>query len=259
MQVFVSWSGDHSRRVAEVLREWLPTVIQALKPWVSAEDIQKGQQWFATIQESLAAASGMGIFCLTPENLSAPWISFEAGVIAGRDQSMVATFLHGLAPDALRPPLSLFQATNAGHREDVLKLLTSINKRLPEPLPEKLLAKAFDANWNQLEAELAKIEINRHALPPAKPPVDAVLAEVLATLRRLEKAQIDAARRNDVRWRRPPNPASDSPSIQDQFKVFFTSDGDAQKNLLYEILMKNSKSVAPPEGDVGKDKGIGEE
>jgi len=32
VRIFLSWSGTRSKHVAEALREWFPTVIQALEP-----------------------------------------------------------------------------------------------------------------------------------------------------------------------------------------------------------------------------------
>jgi hypothetical protein len=45
MQVFISWHGDVSRKVAEALREWLPQVIQGLDVFMSKKDIQKDEVW----------------------------------------------------------------------------------------------------------------------------------------------------------------------------------------------------------------------
>jgi hypothetical protein len=81
MKVFISWSGERSRAVAEALWEWLPNVIQTVNPWVSLADIEKGARWSTEIASQLETCC-VGLICLTPENLSAPWLLFEAGAIS---------------------------------------------------------------------------------------------------------------------------------------------------------------------------------
>ncbi len=49
MKLFISWSGARSEYIAEVLREWLPNVIQAVCPWMSASDIDKGSRWSSNL------------------------------------------------------------------------------------------------------------------------------------------------------------------------------------------------------------------
>jgi hypothetical protein len=81
MNVFISWSGPASLAVAKALKEWLPTVIQAAEPWVSDVDIASGARWSPEVSKQLEAAK-FGIICLTPGNMDAPWVLFEAGAIS---------------------------------------------------------------------------------------------------------------------------------------------------------------------------------
>src|SRR5664279_2432056 len=100
MKVFISWSGDASQRVAKALRDWLPQVINAIEPFMSSEDIEKGTRGLAAIASELEATS-CGIICLTPKNFQKPWVNFEAGAISRSvGTSHVIPFLHGLPNSA---------------------------------------------------------------------------------------------------------------------------------------------------------------
>ena len=93
MKVFISWSGEISHKVAMALHRWLPSVIQALEPYISSEDIAKGTRGIADISEALEHSS-FGILCLTKDNIYAPWLIFEAGALSKSvKQGRVAPFL----------------------------------------------------------------------------------------------------------------------------------------------------------------------
>lgn len=71
--VFISWSGDRSARAAKAIAKLLPDFVPAAKPWLSISSIDKGVRWREATAVALESANA-GIFCLTPENLTAPWL-----------------------------------------------------------------------------------------------------------------------------------------------------------------------------------------
>src|SRR5580700_539848 len=100
MKVFITWSGDTSKAIAVAPREFIPTVVQSVEAFMSASDIEKGSKWQGEISRELDAAT-VGIICLTPENLTAPWVLFEAGALskkATESGARVCTYLHGVSP-----------------------------------------------------------------------------------------------------------------------------------------------------------------
>lgn len=111
MKVFISWSGDKSREVGELLNEWLQCVLQAVTPWISTQDIGKGSLWNSEINTQLETVSS-GILCLTQENKEKPWILFEAGSLAkGLSENRIYTFLIDLQSQDVIPPLTQFNHT----------------------------------------------------------------------------------------------------------------------------------------------------
>lgn len=93
MKIFISWSGSMSQAIAEALHDWLPRVIQAVQPWLSSTNIDKGARWSDDIAAQLEETK-FGLICLTRENLEAPWILFEAGALSKTlDRTYVCPYL----------------------------------------------------------------------------------------------------------------------------------------------------------------------
>ena len=47
--VFISWSGARSKLIADTLYEWLPMVVQSVKPWMSSHSIDKGSRGVTSV------------------------------------------------------------------------------------------------------------------------------------------------------------------------------------------------------------------
>ncbi|HEX8391686.1 MAG TPA: hypothetical protein VF665_04935 [Longimicrobium sp.] len=126
MKVFLSWSGTISHGVALAFREWLPLVIQSVQPYVSSEDIDKGARWSSDIAAELAEST-YGILFVTPENIEAPWLNFEAGALSKAvDKAFVTPFLFGVKRSDVKGRIVQFQSA-IYERADVWKMLQSIN------------------------------------------------------------------------------------------------------------------------------------
>jgi hypothetical protein len=157
MKVFVSWSGKRSRLYAEKLVEWLPRVINALKPWMSDKDIGAGIPWFEKIGKTLAS-NKIGLICVTPENMDAPWLTFEAGALSKAFKAArVCPILFGLDPAELTGPLSQFQSTKF-EEKSMRKLLNDLNDlRGSSKLDKEILEDTFNLRWPQLKKTIEKL------------------------------------------------------------------------------------------------------
>ncbi|HDX9533052.1 TPA: toll/interleukin-1 receptor domain-containing protein [Bacillus thuringiensis] len=169
MKVFLSWSGEVSRNVALIFRDWLPSVLQSVKPYVSSEDIDKGTRWSSDIAGELND-SNYGIIVVTKENIIAPWINFEAGALSKQiDKSNVSPFLFNLKRSEVAGPILQFQST-IYTKDDMKKLMNSINGACQsEALEQSRLDKVFEVWWPSLKKALDEIEV-----PMQEQPVEAI-------------------------------------------------------------------------------------
>jgi DNA-binding CsgD family transcriptional regulator len=182
--VFISWSGKRSKWVASAIREWLPVVVQAANPWMSGTDIEKGARGLVEIASKLEGIR-VGVMCLTPENLNAPWILYEAGALSKTidDQTRLCTYLlGGLQFQDIKSPLGMFQATVA-NKDETLRLVDTVNKAVSEqPVPYHRLERLFEKFWFELEAKLSSMP-GPESVPPSKRPNDEIIAEILELAR----------------------------------------------------------------------------
>ena len=157
MKVFLSWSGTRSHKVALVFRDWLPSVIQEIVPYVSSEDIDKGARWSTDIAKELSDST-FGILCVTRENINAPWLTFEAGALSKTmEKSFVSPFLFDIKRSEVDGPILQFQST-IFEKEDLKKLVTTLNKACEKDgLSADRLEKTFDVWYPILETELNKL------------------------------------------------------------------------------------------------------
>lgn len=200
MKVFISWSGNKSHKVGLIFREWLPSVIQSLEPYVSSEDIDKGARWSTDIAKELEDST-FGILCVTKENLHAPWLSFEAGALSKTmDKSFVTPFLFDIKRSEVNGPILQFQST-IFEKDDIKKLIHTLNKACGESgITETMLDRAFEVWYPTLEKELNELkELNEDIESTVKNIHDTHSSEIIEEILELSRDNQKLLRNPDTK------------------------------------------------------------
>lgn len=155
MKVFISWSGELSKKIAQELKKWIPCIIQSVEVFYSPEDIEKGENWDSKISVELSECN-FGIICLTSENTNAPWIHFEAGAIAKALDSRVSALMLNIKTSDIQGPLKRYQATKF-EKDDFFQLVDDINKVTANPISKSVLETAFNAIWDSMYNSMSTI------------------------------------------------------------------------------------------------------
>jgi len=172
-----------------LLDEWLQCVLQAIDPWLSSKDIDRGSLWFSEINDQLKDTC-TGIICITKENKEKPWILFEAGALAkGLSSNRVCTFLIDLEPYQIKDPLAQFNHT-LPTKDGLWNLVRTLNNCLGDKsLTEKILDKVFETYWPNFEKTFKEIKNNQEETSGVEGQIseDEILSQILAITRTLDK------------------------------------------------------------------------
>ena len=186
MKLFISWSGPLSAQIAQQLRAWIPVILPAVSPFVSAEDIDKGTRWSGEISRELSECN-FGLVCLTRDNLQSQWLAFEAGALSKHLTGKVASILFGLQQSEVQYPIAMFQNVRFNQGE-MRQLITSLNNAT-EPSSkreEAHLDQLFGAFWPDLEKSV-KLMLDNAATAdgrvPPPPDTNAMVTELLSIAR----------------------------------------------------------------------------
>jgi hypothetical protein len=136
-------------------------------------------------------STNFGILCVTKENLTSPWILFEAGALAKSMQDgKVIPLLHDIDFKDVSGPLAQFQSKKA-ERPGVRELVLSLNKTAPTPVPDDQLEKLFVALWPQLEGQINAIPKSGASAKPSRTQSE-ILEELVSSVRGVELRVRDA-------------------------------------------------------------------
>lgn len=172
--LFVSWSGERSWKIAEIFSAWLKTVFKEIEVFFSSEDIDAGKRWSKELAQKLEDCEA-GIFIYTEQNLDSLWMAFEAGALSKKvETGRVIPILFGPNVIDLKGPMKQFHARKF-NREEVLSVLTSINKTLPVEKSLEDLNQNLRFAWSTLESNIKEILDHQASKHPPKKEITEVL------------------------------------------------------------------------------------
>jgi hypothetical protein len=148
--VFLSWSKDRSRVIAEVFFRRLPHILPSVNAFMSPH-IAGGELGIQAIHKALDGAA-FGLAFLTPENVTETWLNYECGALSAQlasGKGKVATVV--LDIEGLQH-LQFTKLTAAG----IKKLMTELNELLGEEDKRStdVLNDAIDQWWPVMELEI---------------------------------------------------------------------------------------------------------
>lgn len=157
MKIFIGWSGQKGKRMAELLQDWIPTVFHRIEPRLSEADMADGK-WHEELVEDLWLIT-FGIICIEPSSLHSQSLNFEAGALTGAiERKKIVTFLLGIEEDEVTGPLSHFNFVSFD-KKSIRDMIFEINSSSSKPVEEGRLERTFEHAWPSLKEGLKNIEI----------------------------------------------------------------------------------------------------
>ena len=166
-KVFLSWSGCLSKNIASACKDFLEEIFGENSTFVSFRDIPMGANWAKKLSEELEK-DNCGIIFLTPENIEAPWLFFEAGALSAKKDANVVPVFFGVERNNFQDnPLFLQQSVvmtrskllnvKTNKKEDLHIILKMVNDKLGKPISKKAMNKKLNNKWEAFRKTLNNI------------------------------------------------------------------------------------------------------
>lgn len=200
--IFISWSGQNAKPVALKIKDVLALCFDGVQTFMSEDDIKSGTRGLTVIQEALAG-SQTAIIVVTRDNVSSPWLNFEAGAISNRiglDEIRVIPLLVNLDISEIPAgsPLNQFQARKLDDH-GLRKVMSDIAIGLG--VNEEIALKRSGDELGQLVEMARTVDSDLTKAPPTQSTND-MIREVLVTVRELTRQMTDGVPPRTPPWER---------------------------------------------------------
>jgi TIR domain len=156
-QVFVSWSGKAAEKIAAEVKSLLEIVV-GVGTFYSPDDIHSGDK-FTNIIDANIESCAFCVIVFTRENLTAPWIIWEASAFAAKGKRFCA-LLFGLDFETIPGPLKPMQG-RLFVEDQVRKLCHELNAAVhgePRALrTSHLIDGRFDGQWKTTKERVDRL------------------------------------------------------------------------------------------------------
>lgn len=160
IKLFLSWSGDSSKGIAEIFRGWLQAYSTELDVFFTPDGIEAGMRWNDELSRTLEECE-IGIFIYTRQNVDSLWMAFEAGALSKRiSTGRVIPLIFGEPELKLKAPLSQFQAKRFS-KKGVFETLESINHCLGDKRTRDGINNFMNLTWEGVNTRVGQ-ELEEH-------------------------------------------------------------------------------------------------
>jgi hypothetical protein len=159
--LFISWSKDRSKKIANELKKFIENVSPTLYPYISINNLHRGAKLVGDLEKAMDN-SYEAFFVITPENTHEPWLHYELGYMVGKNKNINCTpILFGVNPGELSElfrervhiPIS-FEEENK-FKEGLKSKLSQIFQALN--INTSGLDKTCDTHWGDFYSQIKEI------------------------------------------------------------------------------------------------------
>jgi predicted nucleotide-binding protein len=155
MRVYLSWSGQLSHTVANLLRDWLPEVLETVEPWLASADATSEERDYSKSEYDVI------IPCVTRDNTEALGNAIPIGAIyqlPSDDFPAVMVVLVGVKLSDLSGIIRMFDSAGLSEK-GMQTLLGALNERAEIPIDPLACKTRVHMLWPRLERSLADLHV----------------------------------------------------------------------------------------------------